>query len=148
MPDDLLAADGADVVVIRRAGGTCDQWGRCVATCHAQGVREGPEVGAVMWMDNVGDFVPERVQRFLDAMFAVRLPAYHDSVEPWLVVSTIRFARGDDDHGHLQPSLKMRGVKPDEFQGKHFSQSILLRVVQGRWFHRLRISDQVVLAPA
>ncbi len=148
MPEDLLAADGAGVVVFRRAGGPLDQWGRCIATCHAQGIREGPEVGAVMWMDDVGDFVPERVQRFLDAMFAVRLPAHHDSVEPWLVVSTICFARGDDDRGHLQPSLKMRGVQPDEFQEKHFPQRILFRVGRDRWFHRLQISDQVVLAPA
>ena len=147
MPEDLLAAGGADVVVFRQTDGEFDQWGRCVATCHAQGVREGPEVGAVVWMYDVGDFVPKRVQRFLEAMFAVRLPAHHDSVEPWLVVPAIRFAHGDDDHRHLQPSLKMRGVQPDEFQGKHFPQSILFRVVQGQWFHRLQILAEAVLTP-
>ena len=148
MPEDLLAAGRADVVVFRETSGQFDQWGRCIATCHAQGIREGPKVGAVMWMDDVSDFVPERVQRFLEAMFAVRLPAHHDSVEPWLIVPAIRFARGDDDHRHLQLTLKMRGVQPDEFQEKHFSQSILFRVGRDRWFHRLQILAQVVLAPA
>ena len=148
MPEDLLAAGRADVVVFRETSGQFDQWGRCIATCYAQGIREGPKVGAVMWMDDVGDFVPERVQRFLNAMFAVRLPAHHDSVEPWLIVPAIRFARGDDDHRHLQLTLKMRGVQPDEFQEKHFSQSILFRVGRDRWFHRLQILAQVVLAPA
>ena len=134
MPEDLLAAGGANVMILRWAGGTCNQRSRCVPMGHAQGICKRPEVGAVMWMDDVGDFVPKRIQRFLEAVFAVGLPAHHDSVEPWLIVPAIRFARGDDDHGHLQPSLKMRGVKPDEFMAKLFLQSILLRVVQGRWF--------------
>lgn len=114
---------------------------------HAQGIRERPEVGAVMWMNDVGDFVPKRIQRFLDAVFAVCLPAHHDSVKAWLVVPAVRFARGDDNHRHLQLSLKMRGVQPGEFMTKIFSQSILLRVVQGQWFHRLQILAEAVLTP-
>ena len=99
---------------------------------HAQGICKCPEVGAVVRMDDVGDFVPKRIQRFLEAVFAVCLPAHHDSVKAWLVVPTIRFARGDDDHRHLQRPLKIRGVQSGEFMAKLFLQSILLRVVQGR----------------
>ena len=114
---------------------------------HAQVICKCPEVGAVVRMDDVGYFVPKRIQRFLEAVFAVGLPAYHDSVEPWLIVPAIRFASGDDDHRHLQLSLKVHGVQPGEFMAKIFSQSILLRVVQGQWFHRLQILAEAVLTP-
>ena len=148
MPKDLLAAGGTDVEVFRQTRGACDQWGRCVSTGHAQSICKGPEVSTVMRMDDVGDFVPECVQRFRDAIFAVRLPAHRDPVQPWLVVSAIRLARGDDYGWYLKASLEILGVQPGEFLGKHFSQSLLFRVVQDRWFHRLRILAQVVWPPA
>ncbi len=64
----------------------------CVALGGAELDGDIPELARVVGVDDVGDFVTERVKGFLEPMIEVGLPAYHDFMVSGSVVATEGFA--------------------------------------------------------
>ena len=82
----------------------------------AQTIRKFPEIGAVIGVNDMGDFMAKRVQCFFRAMLSVCLPAYDNAVALWLVITAKGFASGNDDLRHRQSPFKMRFIEPNKLR--------------------------------
>ena len=83
-------------------------------------------------VNDVRDFVLERVQCFGQAMFGVRLPAQYDPVARRLVVAAEGFTRRQLDRRHLKATLEVEDIQTLKLRTQQGMERLLLRCWWGQ----------------
>ncbi len=96
-----------------------------------------PECPRVVGVDNVRDFVPERVHCFRPAVFAKRLIADDNPMPRGLVIAAVGFAPRDHNLRRGQPAREVDGIEPRELGLKLSFQAVNDALLVG---HRPRVS--------